>query len=491
MFVPHINPYMKLKLLLLAGLISTCTSILFAQPIVHFKISRPYAVFSFLEVASGSQTHSATYRDYLDTAISKTDTLFSNIVRDFSKLMLTYHYRRDEYPSNRRQTRSTYDLIIIAAVKSTTIEAFRFNSIGILPNSTHQQLCDLLLKAEHYYDRVIWRKSEKAVKKQIAGFTSYAGKANELFRAFRTFYRSSWSDNIPFDVAIFPIPARQGNTTATPHANSLCVSVLTGQKDLAGTMGVTMHEICHVLYDEQTSDVQFELDNVFTKSKSPFAVIAYSFFDEALATALGNGWAYQQFSGKPDTTAWYNNEYINGFAHALYPLVSEYLKAQQPIDSVFVERAIELFGKSYPRALADYSIILNNMVLYSDSEDRGEREALRNTLGKYFQSSRYNLSSPILHEYSIEYIKTSKSPQLIVIDRNQDSTISELKKILPELEEILKGQQAENYIAAFYDRSKRPVIVVRIAGGKMLGKAFQLLKEKRYLDVNVPLLLIE
>lgn len=482
---------MKLKLLLLTGFISLCSSIVFAQSIVRFKVSRPYAVFSFLEVASGAQTHSATFRKYVDTAIRKTDTAFNNIVRDFSKLILTYHYKRDEYPSNRRQTRSTYDLIIIAAVKSATIEEFRSNSIGILPNSTQQQLFDLLLKAEPYYDRVVWRKSEKAVKEQIAGFTKYADKANELFRSFRTFYRSSWPDNIPFDVAVFPVPARQGNTTATPHANSLCVSVLTGQKDLAGTMGVTMHEICHVLYDEQTNDVQFELDDVFTKSKSAFAAIAYSFFDEALATALGNGWAYQQFSGKADTTAWYNNEYIDGFAHALYPLVSEYLKAQQPIDSIFVERAIELFGKAYPRALADYSIILNNMVLYSDSEGRNEREAVKNTLGKYFQSSRYSLSSPILHEYSIEYIKNSKSPQLIVIDRNQDSTISELKKILPELEEILKGQEAQNYIAAFYDRSKRPVIVIRVADGKMLDNAFRLLKEKRYLNANLPVFLFE
>lgn len=480
-----------MKLFFLTGFIALSTSLLFAQSIVRFKISRPYALFSFLEVASGVQTHSSTFRSYVDTAISQTDTVFNHIVRDFSKLTLTYPYRREEYPSNRRQTRSTYDLLIIAAVKSNTIAEFRSNSIGILPNSTHQQLCELLSKVEPYYDRVVWRKSEKTVKDQVAGFNRYAGKANELFRVFRTFYRSSWPDDIPFDVAIFPIPARQGNTTATPHANSLCVSVLTGQKDLAGTMGVAMHELCHVLYDEQTSNVQFELDDVFTKSKSPYATIAYSFFDEALATVLGNGWAYQQFSGKPDTTAWYNNEYIDGFAHALYPLVSEYLQTQRPIDSVFVEQAIDLFAKKYPRALADYSIILNNIVLYADSERRSEREALKNTLGKYFQTSRYNFSSPILHEYSIEYIKTSKSPQLIVIDRNQDSTISELKKILPELEDIVRGPQAQNYIAAFYDRSKRPVIIVCVTSSKMLDKAFHLLKERKYLDINTPVIPVE
>ncbi|MBP7556548.1 MAG: hypothetical protein KA821_09795 [Chitinophagaceae bacterium] len=482
---------MKLKLLLLTGLISFCSSIVFAQSIVRFHISRPYALLSFLEVASGLQNHSVTFRQYVDTAISKTDTVFNHIVSDFSKLTLTYYYKRDEYPSNRRQTRSTYDLIIIAAVRSRSMAEFRTNTIGILPNSTHQQLYELLIKAAPYYEQVVWEKSAKSVKQQMSGFSRYAGKINELFRAFRTFYRSSWPDDIPFEVAVFPIPVAQGNTTATPHANSLCVSVLTGQKNLAGTMGVVMHELCHVLYDEQTSDVQSELDDVFTRSQSPYAAIAYSFFDEAMATALGNGWAYEQFSGKPDTTAWYNNEYIDGFAHVLYPLVREYLGAGRAIDSFFVERAIGLFAKNYPRALTDYSILLNNMVLYSDSEGRMEREALKNELGKYFQSSRYNLSSPILHEYSIQYIKTSNSPQLIVIDRNQDTTIRELKKILPELETILKGQQAQNYIAAFYDQSKRPVIVIRVADSRMLDKAFRRLKERRYLDVNMPVILLD
>ncbi|MBN8864328.1 MAG: hypothetical protein J0H92_13225 [Sphingobacteriales bacterium] len=479
---------MRLKVVVLSVFLALLQHPASAQSIVRFHVSRPYSLLSFLEVAGGLQNHSVTFRQYLDTAISKTDTVFNNIVSDFSRLILTYYFRRDEYPSNRRQTRSTYDLIVIAAVRSRSMAEFRANTIGILPNSTHQQLYELLVKAAPYYERVVWQKSAKAVKQQMGGFIRYAGKSNELFRAFRTFYRSSWPDDIPFEVAVFPIPVTQGNTTATPHANSLCVSVLTGQKNLAGTMGVVMHELCHVLYDEQTSDVQFELDEVFTKSKSPYAAIAYSFFDEAMATALGNGWAYEQFSGKPDTTAWYNNEYIDGFAHALYPLVREYLGAGRAIDSFFVERAIDLFAKNYPRALADYSILLNNMVLYSDSEGRIEREALKNELGKYFQSSRYNLSSPILHEYSLQYIKTSKSLQLIVIDRNQDTTISELKKILPELEPILKGQQAQNYIAAFYDQANRPVIVIRVADGRMLDKAFSRLKERRYLDVNMPVI---
>jgi|GEM_PF-895746 len=462
-----------------------------SQPIVRFKTSKPYSVFSFLEAAGGGQSHSSTYRNYVDTAVVRHEPLFASIADDFQKLVLSYNYRRDEYPSNRRQSRSTYDLIVIAAVKSASIEEFRVNTIGILPNSTHQQLCSLMAQAEPYYNRYVWRQSEKATQQQIAAFSQYAGRANELFRIFRNFYCSDWPDNIPFDVAVFPIPAKTGNTTATPHANSLCVSVLTGAKDPAGTVSVTMHEICHVLYDEQTSGFQHKVDGWFTKSVSPFKDIAYSFFDEAMATVLGNGFAYRDLAGRPDTTAWYNNEYIDGFAHAMYPLVKEYLAAGKVMDSSFVEKAITLFGKTYPRSLADYSILLNNMYLYSDAEERSERQQLKNVLGKYFQSGRYNFSSPILHEYSIDYIKNSKGTQLIVVDQHQDSTISGLKKVLLELNTVLAGQQSQNYIATFYDDKKRTVIVVRVEDKNMLDKAFRLLKDKKYLDAGKPVIPVE
>lgn len=486
--------------IMIKSLLSGCIALLAfsfsvsSQSVVRFKTSKPYSVFNFLEVAGGAQSQSSTYRNYVDTSVMRHEPSFAALANAFQQLNLSYSYRRDEFPSNRRQTRSTYDLIVIAAVKSASVEEFRMNTIGILPNSTHQQMCELMKKAEPFYDRYVWRQSEKATQQQINGFRQYAGKANQLFRAFRNFYHSSWPDNIPFDVAVFPIPAKSGNTTATPHANSLCVSVLTGGKDPAGSMGVTMHEICHVLYDEQTSDFQHQVDEWFTKSASPFRDIAYSFFDEALATVLGNGWAYEDFTGKPDTTAWYNNEYINGFAHALHPLIKEYLTAGKPMDSLFVENAIASFGKAYPRSLADYSILLNNMYLYSDAEERSERQRIKNVLGKYFQSSRYSFSSPILHEYSIDYIKNSKGTQLLIVDHNQDSTISELKKVIPDLNEVLKSSSLStslNYIASFYDNRKRTVILVRVTGKEMLDKAFRVLKEKKYLEVGTPVFAIE
>ncbi|MCG2617081.1 hypothetical protein LZZ85_22485 [Terrimonas sp. NA20] len=481
---------MKFLLLPLVLLLASA-HVSFSQSIVRFKSSKPYAVLSFVETASGQEVHSSTFKRYIDTSALKNDTAFSSLLNDFGRINLSYNYSREEYPAGRRQTRSTYDLLIIAAVRSNSLREFQENSIGILSNNAHQQLFRVLEKAEPYYDRFVWAGSERSVKDQIIGLKKYEAKANEMFRAFRHLYNSTWPDAIPFDVSVFPIPAVSGNTSATPHANSLCVAVLTGNKDLPGTMGVTLHEICHVLYDEQSGGFQHELDAMFKTSRSPFAAITYGFFDEAMATALGNGYAYKHFTGQIDTTSWYNNPYIDGFAHAIYPLVEDYLAKKKTIDSSFVAQSIELFGKAYPRSLSDYSILLNNMFLYADAEASQDRARLKKIIGKYFSSSRYNFSSPVLHEYSIGYIKKSKATQLIIVDQNQDSTISELKKTLPELEALLKDQRSPNYVVSFFDNTKRPVVLIRVTSEAFLDKAFSLLKQKQYVDPATPLFIVE
>lgn len=453
-----------------------------AQSIVRFKISKPYAILSFIEAAAGTQSHSSTMKAFINSEIGQNDTVFNRLVQDFRSINLDYNYKREEFPANRRQYRSTYDLIVIAAVKSKNLLQFKDNTIGILPNSTHQELLKTLTGVETYYDSLVWPYAQQALNNQVQYLKAYETKANELFQLFRTFYHSSWSDDIPFDVTLFPIPGKYGNTSATPHANSLCVGVLTESKDIAGTMGVVVHEMCHVLYDEEVSSFQHQLDSAFTSSTSPYKNVAYNFFDEGLATALGNGWAYEKISGKPDTSIWYNNEYINGFAHAIYPLVKEYLEAGRSIDPSFVEQAIQIFAKTYPRALTDYSILFNNMFLYTNADNGPERQELKNIVGKYFQSSRYSFSSPILHEYSIESLKTSKPVQLIVIDKDHQATLSGLKKIFPEIELKSKGHKDKNFVLSFYDRSKRPVIIVYASDKQSLDKAFRTLKEKRYMN---------
>jgi hypothetical protein len=305
---------------------------------------------------------------------------------------------------------------------------------------------------------------------------------------FKTFYNSSWTNDIPFTVALYPIPGKKGSSTATPHANSLCVGVFTDETEHVERMGVVLHEMCHVLYNEQSSAFQHKIDSVFTNSKSEYSKLAYNFFDEALATALGNGWTYQYINNKPDTGAWYDNKYINGFAHAIYPLVRRYLAGRKTMDADFVQEAIRLFGETFPKATTDYAILLNNLFMYADVETAQERKQFKNTVQTYFQLSHTNLSTPILHEYSLEALQAAKEPQLIVIDRNHERNMAKLKELFPAITGYLNGKTDPDYMLSFFDATKRPVIIINIGNMEKLDEALQALATQQYIDAQTPYL---
>jgi hypothetical protein len=455
--------------------------------IVQFKTSKPYNILHFIETASGQGIHSTTFRKYIDS-VSGNHAAFRTLLTDFSTINLNYPYKLEELPANRQQYRTTYELIVIAAVQSPTLAAFRQRTIGIIPNSEHQKLFKLLAAGEAFYDKWVWAAYKSKTQNQVQALKKYQKHGNALFKLYRTFYNSSWADDIPFTVALYPIPGKKGSSTATPHANSLCVGVFADETEHNERIGVVLHEMCHVLYSEQASGFQHTLDSFFTSSTSEYSKLAYSYFDEALATALGNGYTYQYISNKPDTGAWYDNKYIDGFAHAIYPMVRHYLAGNKTLDADFVREAIRLFGETFPKATNDYAILFNNLFIYADVETAQERSSLKSTLQNYFQLSHSNMSTPILHEYSLESLQSAKEAQLIVIDRNHEKNMAKLKELFPAITGYLKDKTEQDYVLSFFDISKRPVVIINIGSLKKLGKALQQLVTQQYIDAGTPYL---
>lgn len=446
----------NMKKTILAFCFLTAVQLSFGQDIITFTISKPYCIFNFLETALNLQGTSSTLTDYIATN-TKNDTTFERLCLEFKNIQTDYHYTREEFPESRRQNRSTKDLMIIALVHSTTLDEFKQKTIGILPNSEQQKLVRILKQTEKYYDNLIWNQNEQKLNLQKKALALYASKSSAIFTTFQHFYHSSWTTDIPFIVTLYPIPGKRGNSTATPHANSLCVGVLTEETSHIERIGVVLHEMCHVLYDEQTNEFQHEIEKWFDNNKSPYKQFAYNFFDEGLATALGNGWAYQYLSGTMDTAEWYNNEYINGFAKELYPLVEDYIRKHQQIDKQFIDQSIELFAKKFPNSISEYGILLNRISLYSDAETEAERTDLMNAIGGSFQLTNVSSSSPILDNTSLELLKNSSQTQLIVIAKNHKENFKALQKMFPQL---TKFNPTTNTLFSFYDEHNRPIIIL-------------------------------
>lgn len=453
-----------------------------ARQMADFKVSKVYCLLNFMETATNSRGTSATLRKHIEEQIPA-DPEFERLKDEFRDLQLDYPISRQEFPGNRRAINASIaDLVKIAAVQSATLHHFMLRTTGMLPNSEHQKLISILTRAEPYYDHTVWNDNISKGRTQLYELSKYEPQVSDAFKKLRHFYRSSWSDDMPFTVTLYLIPGAKGNSTASPHVNSLCVGVFTDETDHISRIGVVLHEMCHVLYDEQPASVQHHIDSLFMANKSKYSQFAYDFFDEGMATALGNGWAYRSLNGTVDTGEWYNHEYINGFGHALYPMAERYIETGKALDKVFVDSAIQLFGKTFPRATEDYSILMNRVHIYADAADERERQSLFRSIGSQFRMTYSDLSTPIADEENIKAFEEDNTTRLFIIDRNHNATLQWLKKQFPDIGSLTKNVKDQNFMLSFFDKSEKPVILIHTRNADMLNKALSYMKDEKYIS---------
>lgn len=469
------------KLLVIILMLAACTSGSEHKDVISFRVSKPYCILNFIEAATGNPGISSTLRAYIDDNIPASDTVFKSLLKKYKDSIdlgtpvadsLAYGYG----------IRSMFDMVANAAAMSDDIPALMQELTGVLPGKEILVLGDVLSAAEKRYDEVIWNKYGKRLSEQSAELSKKTHQLSGMFFTLKQFYGSSWSDDTQFVVNLYPIPGNKGSSSATAHGNVLSIGVLTGEEADAGKASVVVHEMCHMLYREQRPLLRDSIELYFKASPSKYSPYALSFIDEALATACGNGWAYRELSGVSDSGSWYNNEYINGFAKALYPVVSDYIKQGKTIDSSFVAIAIDTFAGIFPRSVYDYSILFNDMFIYHDGETHAERSAILNTIAEHFQVHSYMLHTPVAQDISIESLQSSGKTQLVIVHKNHRRNLEVLQRCFPVIRNVVNGKQDSDFYLSFLDSKDRAVVVVFVHDNTKLEKAFSAIKAQRYID---------
>lgn len=457
-----------------------CQSTGFAQSIVHFRISKPLCLLTFLEAANKQWDASRTYSSYIYEHIDPADRGdFNRMVDKFSAINMATYSAYSDLPAARRKPRSVYNIIKGAAVRSKYTEKFLHSISGTIPDEQLQQLRDVMYWAEPYYNAIIWDRYQDDAQRQLNELEKYTGKVDAIFAKLKYFYGSHWPDDRSFEIGIYPIPGAHGHTTATPHGNNLVLSVLTGERNYPMRIGVAVHEMCHVLYDKQPYSTQWREDSVFAAKSSGYAKYAYSYFDEALATACGNGWAYEYLTGHVDKGNWYDNEYINNYAKAIYPMVKTYIHKHKKIDAAFIKNAITLFKKKFPDAVSDYTNLLNRISLYTDAADMDEMRYINKTLRKYFNVTSCSSSFPIADNQTLGLVRKSPGTQLFIIHHNHSEDFALLREIFPQLRRIRADREA---LISFTDRKKRPVIILNVDGMRRVDDGLRKMVQQKNMN---------
>ena len=446
-----------------------------------FKESEVYSLFNFMETAAKKHSTSSNYRNYIESKLSDNQD-FQKLINDFKTLDFNEGIVREDYPKGRNYRKSYLTLLVTQSLKSKDLNDFNERITGLLPVNEQIKMMNILKDAQPYFRKYVWNDSELKIKKQIAELKKFKDLSSEMFIKFNKFYQSSWDREIPFYVTLYPIPGKTGSTMSTPHGNALCIGTLTDADDIEGTLSVTMHEMCHILYAEQNIDVQKIQEKYFAENPSKYSQLAYSYFNEAVATALGNGYAGKILNkGVLDKGEWYNNPIINLFAKAIYPMTEKYLNSNKSMDKNYIDEAIRIFGDTFPDSIYEYNQNFNTVNIYTDDIDGNY---IFDNFFEYFNANNVGVSSPLKNISQSSKLLEDSSSFIIILDKNQKEYLDELKTVFPEIENTNYNRNIQNI--SFLDSKGRMMVLLFINKKEDLKQAMEKLSKHQKIDQRNP-----
>lgn len=462
---------------------------------VHFQTNRIHSLYNFVETISGKPNRSGKLKEVFENSPHNTPGVQAKLKR-FN--VLSRHLRKGfhfgGFPKSRRMGQSIDLIFVVRSMYSQDLNDLGNRTISLLPIGIHSELFKILKELEPIHQKLIWspHKSDvNAYKGKMETLAKKVGLKN-LFDSASKFYNASWPDDLPFVISFYPIPGKEGHSSGESIGNVESVGILTEETDYAGRFGVLFHEMCHSLYESQSISFQKDIEKWFDSSPSKYAKYAYRYLNEALATAIGNGWAYEKTTGNIDTGQWYNDKYINDFAKALYPSIKGYLDSDKSIDQAFVTNAISIFENTFPDSLYEYENLMFSLLLTGDNKSFKPKD-ISPLLRKHFRISSINRSAPIQHQFTLEEIKGSPSSTVIAVLKK--SEIAQLEWLVTQHKPLnkYKGQfssQKKDFIFSTLDDTGRAYIFI-VTSESNLGSVFKIFKEKRKFDPKTPFTLLE
>jgi len=430
-----------MKRYFLCCIILACSLMTKAQSSPQFTVgfSEPFAVYQFLAHLSPAYPDNP-YRKAFEASGFHNEQ-YRRLIARFDSLDLYQSYAYQSYPYGQKVHGSTLALLKHYLIENSNIEGFRRQAIGVIPNSELMKLSELLQAFIPVYRQVIFEPRKDAFEKQLYDMQTYLDRkdVSAYFRKGLYFYNAPWPADVPFRMALLPMPGK-GGFTAEAFLNNAASEVPEAFKSYDVLMGVLMHEIYHILYDEQPLEVKNQIAQWFGEGRGKTAQYAYLLLNEALATAAGNGFVYESLTGKKDTADWYDTKYINGMAKEIYPMVKEYLAANRPIDRDFVSSYVQRYEQRFPVWTRELDNLLKYRFMVADNEDD-----LGYLQRRYFQASASETAIP-LSEMVLERMQRTPITKLIVLTDESKNKLGLVRKYFPEVPALdLSGEFVKTY----------------------------------------------
>jgi hypothetical protein len=353
---------------------------------------------------------------------------YKNLIDDFNKTTLAYELDYQDYAGLGKIALSTESLLWKELVSSQSVAEFKQRAVGIIPNPSLFKIAEVLAAFEPVYDELVYQPNKEAFEKQLRDLDDLIATTDmgRYFDVGIKFYGSVWDNSIPVNMYFYPLPNAKG-FTATVFFNNAISGIPSTLTDYNGLLSVAFHEMFHILYDEQPLDLRKQIDEWQKTNPSKASHYAFALLNEALATALGNGYVSGQLKGKLNEGKWYNRKYISEMAKKIYAVVTQYIDAGKPMDKSFIDEYVKVFDENFTDWLYDLDFLLTERYVISD--DRSDFEIL----DRKFPYRNDAFYKTVLTELTLLEMKARHTTKMVVISAGNNKKLELVKKSFPEL----------------------------------------------------------
>ena len=389
------------------------------------RFSEPLAVFKFIQNL-GQDAPPNSYKTIFTSSRFNVDQ-YKNLIQQFDAIPLDYSYEFPTFPH--KNAADITSLLKQNMILSSSLHEFKDRSIGLIPLDHLNQMIALIETFTPVYKELVFDSSKAVFQNQLAQIEQLLGSKNiaTYFELAKKFYRSSWDSTLAFNMIFYPLPNSIG-FTATAYNNFAESAIPTSLTDYNAVLSVMLHEIAHILCDEEPAAFQVQLRKWFDQHPSKYSGFARALLQESWATAVGNGYFAEKLSGKLNPGSWYNFKYISMMAKAVFPKVKEYMDAGRGVDEDFVNHYIKLYEDSFSHWVREMPYLMASRDVISDT--KADFDTLNRTYRYWNNKNYYN-------DFSLESFEKLKKgfTKFIIVSSDNKNKLKLVQKNFPELKD--------------------------------------------------------
>jgi len=422
------------------------------EPTINITYSKLLATYDFIQKLSDNYPDNECKRTFQSSKFYTRH--YTDLVKQLDTLNIYESYSFQGYPMGQKTPVMTTSLIERNLINAVSTQQFKNQTFGIVPSTELFAFSHILSEFEPVYDSLIFFPNKDKFEKQLNELKDFVHKSNlsNFFQKGLSFYGSQWDNSIPIDIAVIP-SINKGGFTAKAFLNNAISEVPINFKENDILFSVLMHEIYHGIYDEQSLELKLKIQSWFNNNTSKNSQYAYLLLNEALATALGNGYVYEQLNGKTENADWYNVKYINLMAKQIYPIVKEYLTQNKQIDKDFVDKYIASYDNNFSDWTNELDNLFTNRYVITDNADD------LNYFNKNYRYSSFYLSRTPINQSGLEQMKETPITKVIIISSDNKNRLNLVKMAFPELKNW-KYKEHKEFVYTVNLQDKTKLIIV-------------------------------